>query len=757
MWHSLTASSSEHSAFTETADELMRTTSHTIVGLIGGLYVACFVVAGVLRPDILGAATWLLTILVVLNSALALWLNARRIWLAQMLWQAGIVLIITLAAALLHWPQLGLFYTLVPLLAAMTIGWWASALSELVVLVLLYFHVTGNSTPPLPSDLALLIGTISALGGLIGWAFANTLTTVTQWSLSSFDQANREAKNAQEHRGEMAHMVKALDHAYYRLERANAALVAARKEAEQAERFKTDFVSNVSHELRTPLNLIIGFSEVMITSPESYGDAVLPGAYRSDLSAIYHSAQHLLALVDDVLDLSRIEAGKIGLSREDVDPVALVAEAVDTLRDYIAKKRLTLKVDVAPVLARLSIDRLRIRQVLLNLLVNASRFTERGSITIEVAAYVDPVSAEGNTDSTAVAEARSRPAVIFRVRDTGHGIPADDLPKIFQEFQSTDAPLSKWHSGTGLGLPISRKFVNLHGGEMGVESVLGQGTTFWFTLPQSPGPTTAQAVQPGRWTPYVPLNDTQRAVVVANSDIRVAGLLNRYLEHFQVVGATTLEGGVALARDLQAIALLSDSAVPLAPGLDLLTIRCPLPSEQQAARAFGAQDYLVKPVAREDLLSAIERIGRPVRRVLIADDDLEIVQLFRRMLATHILPQDCLEANNGEDALQIMRTEAIDLVVLDLVMPGADGYSVLEHKAADPQLRAIPMIIASANNPDYVKMRLPGTIEIARPDGFCQGEVVQVIESVLSALAPGWRQLSTTAQAPETALPASPA
>jgi len=206
-----------------------------------------------------------------------------------------------------------------------------------------------------------------------------------------------------------------------------------------------------------------------------------------------------------------------------------------------------------------------------------------------------------------------------------------------------------------------------------------------------------------------------------------------------------VEEGVALAEDIKAIALMTsaDKMPPVPPG-KVLIVHCPLPSGRRTAMALGADDFLVKPVSRQELWAAIDRLGRPVRRVLIADDDPEVVRLFRRMLCTRIPVQDCLEAYNGEEALRLVRAERPDLVLLDLIMPGVDGRSVLQHMAADPGLADIPVIIVSAKGQDHASLRLPGPIQISRPEGFQLGEVVRALGAIFNALAPGWHPPDST-------------
>jgi len=459
---------------------------------------------------------------------------------------------------------------------------------------------------------------------------------------------------------------------------------------------------------------------MMMTSPESYGGVPLPGPYRTDLNAICHSARHLLALVDDVLDLGRIEAGKLALAREEVDLGSLVDEATEIVRNYIAAKGLELRLQLSEDLPPLWVDRLRIRQVLLNLLVNAARFSDRGWISIEAS--------------------RQGEEVMVRVSDTGRGIREQDMPRIFEEFRSIDQPASTWHSGTGLGLPISKKFVELHRGRMGVESTYLQGTTFWFTLPCGQWATPpAPVAERGQPELFARPGTNSPVIVVVHDHPHIAVLLQRHLDGYWVTGARSLQEGLALARDSHAVALVVDAAQTLAdPPADIALVRCPLPSGRQAAIAIGAEELLVKPVSRQELLAAVDRIPRPVNRVLIADDDPDVVRMFRRMLETRIPEGSCTEAYNGEEALRLMRETEPDLVLLDLVMPEVDGQTVLERMATEPNLAGIPVVIVSAKVQDFANVQLPGVIQVSRPTGFRLGEVVRGLQAILEVLSPGW-------------------
>jgi len=730
MWYTLNAASDVSPDFLSSANELLQSTLRNLILAAGGVYLAWHLVVTVIWPEEFGWNIWYVSVVVVLTFVLSLRLVERKILAAQALWHLGITAAITLAVYLFKRPEIAFLYVLLPLGAVIIVGWLAGLAMNALILLLVWWLSTSPIMPALPVTYGLGIVLGGAFTGLLGWATGYSLLTTLHWSLHSYTMAEKNMQDARQHRAKLARVLKDLDQAYYRLERSNAVLVAARKAAEDAERFKADFVNNVSHELRTPLNLIIGFSEMMMTSPESYDGQQIPGAYRGDLNAIYHNARHLLALVDDVLDLARIEAGRIGLMREEVSLPSLLDETIGMVKDYVSAKGLDLKVQLSPDLPPVFIDRLRIRQVILNLLVNAARFTESGWITIAV-------SQQGEE-------------VMVRVADTGQGIRMQDLPTVFEEFRATDQPPSSWHSGTGLGLPISKKLVELHHGRMGVESTYLQGSTFWFTLPC--GPVCLPEREPrqiDRPRTHVQTRTREPAVIVVHQDPNIAPMLQRYLDGYRVLGVPDLEEGAAVVREVNAVAVVAEPAGPqpmLASGP--LFVNCPLPNGRRAAKALGADNLLVKPVSRQRLLAAIDAVGRPVRRVLIADDDPEIVRLFKRMLRTRIPSRSCLEAYNGAEALRLIRTDRPDLVLLDMVMPEMDGRAVLKEMTVDPALADIPVIVVSAKDLDQASIHLRGPIHVERPGGFQLGEVVRTLEALLNALRPDWHPVSSTPPQP---------
>ena len=263
------------------------------------------------------------------------------------------------------------------------------------------------------------------------------------------------------------------------LARINRRLREANRKIREADRVKSEFVATISHELRTPLNTIIGFAKFMLNE----GAGPLTDTQRTDLTAIYSSGQHLLGLVNDILDLSKIEAGKVTLNKELLDFHEIAAGVMSSAIALVADKPIELREEIAPNLPPVCADRKRVRQIILNLVSNAAKFTERGHITLRV----QPITENG------------RQFLLCAVEDTGIGIRPEDIPTIFEAFRQLDSSSARRAQGTGLGLPISRRLAELHGGRMWVESELGVGSTFYFTLPVGDDTTAAPGVSEEVW------------------------------------------------------------------------------------------------------------------------------------------------------------------------------------------------------------------------------------------------------------------
>jgi len=645
-------------------------------------------------------------------------LSRKRLSLGVRLYLAGLAIVVTYIAVVFKSQAALYLYILVVLVTATLTDsrfTFAAALG-CVGLVLVVNRMSQLRLPlsHLGPPLALIV-----LTALVAWLGSRRLFIALDWALNMTREAQRSAEEARRHRGEVQRVLKSLDEAYVRLERTNEALALAQEAAAQAYRFKADFVANVSHELRTPLNLIVGFSEMMATAPESYGNATLPSEYRGDVMAIYRNARHLSELIDDVLDLSRIEAGRMPVVREEVDLREVVHEAADMVRGLAEARGLRLEVDVPDELPRLHLDRTRIRQVLLNLLTNATRFTDKGWIRVRIRVKGQEVS--------------------VTVEDSGRGISSDRLARAFEAFSQLDDGQTR--EGSGLGLAVSKRFVELLGGRMWIESEVGRGTTVGFAFPL---PEDGKEVRLSRLTGDSLPRDQgeQPQVLVLHDDPHAVALLRRYIEGYQFVAAeTTFEAQEIVQRTLPA-AVIVDTAwasqrgmpegLDLPPTTPLLT--CPLPSMRRLGVMLGAADYLPKPVTQEDLQQALARLPQPPRTALVVDDNPHVVRLFSRMLRASDPSLRVLEAFDGRAGLEIARTERPDVVLLDLVMPEMDGYAFLAETANDPALAQVQVIIVSVHSIEQESVPLKGEVRVARQADFSFTEIVQLLRATLSAV-----------------------
>jgi signal transduction histidine kinase/CheY-like chemotaxis protein len=553
---------------------------------------------------------------------------------------------------------------------------------------------------------------------------SHSLPTVLAWVWSGYERARRNERIARNHEAELKRALKALDEATHRLERANYNLTLARDQAEEARRIKQQFAQNISHELRTPLNLIVSFVELMAQSPEYYGSP-LPPAYLRDLGIVYRNACHLQGLVNDVLDLARIEAAQMTILPEESHPAALVREAVATARSLVEVRGLALYTEIESDLPELWLDTTRIRQVLFNLLNNAARFTEQGSITVSVR--------------------RQGGEVIVAVADTGVGIAAKDIPRIFEEFQQLDGSTRRFHDGAGLGLTISQRFVELHGGRMWVESEVGKGSTFYFSLPMGHTDLSEDAANSPTAARPLSAKGSEEPVLLAITRSQPAALLlARGVRGWRTVVVQDLEQARHTAEQLMPQVVVIDRAyTALSPAKVEKIARewglphtqflvCPLPGERRLHRRLIADGYMVKPISREVLWDVLRQFGEDVDRVMIIDDDQDFVLLLSRMLENNpVRRYQVISAGSGQEALALMRQSQQDLVLLDLRLPDIDGFRVIEHVRSNPAWQHIPVIIVSGQDELDHQEVLTGSLVISRADGMMPGEVMRWIQNAM--------------------------
>jgi signal transduction histidine kinase/DNA-binding response OmpR family regulator len=478
--------------------------------------------------------------------------------------------------------------------------------------------------------------------------------------------------------------------------------VAARKKAEEAvqelntalqiaNQHKSEFLANMSHELRTPLNAILGFSELLMDDVTDKFDVK---ARRRFLSQVNSSGRHLLALINDILDLSKVEAGQMVLRIESVPIDDSVREVIATIDPLATKKSIRLEADVNGA-GQVPADPGKLRQMLLNLVSNAVKFTpEGGRVTI---------TARRNTDTMAIS-----------VSDTGIGIALADQRTLFQEFHQLDSTTSRPQEGTGLGLALTKRFVELHRGSIGIVSELGKGSVFTLTLPL-----VRKDLDVSAPAPELPktINDTRPLILVVEDNLQAANLLKRYLDRGGFRSVVAVDGAEAIskARELRPVAITLDILLPGIDGWDVLTelkhleatrdipvVVISVVDNPELGLALGAIDYLVKPVDGKALLQRLTRytftnkVGTQETHILVVDDEPANLEWLKGVLTPAGF--SVTSAGGGQEGIDAAKSGHPDLVLLDLMMPRVSGFDVVEALRADESTRSIPIMVLTAKD-----------------------------------------------------------
>ncbi|WP_020676968.1 response regulator [Geopsychrobacter electrodiphilus] len=472
-----------------------------------------------------------------------------------------------------------------------------------------------------------------------------------------------------------------------------AELESRRTQVEEADRLKSEFLSNMSHELRTPLNSVLALSQLMI----SRGTGKDPDEEKNFLEVIERNGRQLLNLINDILDLAKIESGRMDIFPAVFDVNQVVQRALDTVRPLAENKNLAISLNL-DTLPAIESDEEKLHQILLNLLSNAIKFTEQGEITLNVTATAQTLRCE--------------------VSDTGIGILPGDLTHIFDEFRQADGTTTRKHEGTGLGLSICQKLATLLGGQILVESTFGQGSTFTLELPlkmsvakvRTAGENSSMTALKAE---TLPGRSMQRTILVIDDEREVRELVARHLKAagYEVIVASSGRQGLQLAKEHHPFAITLDILMPDMDGWEVLrgiknnpdTADIPVTmlsvSEDRATGvALGAAGYLTKPIDRNLLCTELERIGshKQVKRILIADDDA----VARNYIEAALTDEGYLvtQADGGEAALRIVKEYPPDVLLLDLMMPDVDGYMVLDELQKDPVLSGLAVIILTAKD-----------------------------------------------------------
>ncbi len=474
-----------------------------------------------------------------------------------------------------------------------------------------------------------------------------------------------------------------------------AELSESRQAAEAANLAKSQFLANMSHELRTPLNAIIGYSEMLT---EEAADAGAEGLV-PDLTKIQSDGKHLLGLINDILDLSKIESGKMDLYLETFDVATMVRDVAGTIRPLVEKNENTFDVRCGEDVGSMRADLTKVRQTLFNVLSNASKFTHGGRVAFEIAREPGEAASGAGGDWLA-----------FRVTDTGIGMTPEQVERLFHEFTQADASTTRRFGGTGLGLTISRRFCKMMGGDVTVTSRAGEGSTFTVRLPATV--TVGEAVTTERAGARVPAGAP--LVLVIDDDPSARELLQRFLqkEGYRVQLASGGEEGVRLARALRPALITLDVIMPQVDGWSVLStlkndpvlgatpvILVTIADEKSMGYVLGASEYLTKPLQREQLTQALQRLhlaDRHSAKVLVVEDDPPTREMMRRLLERDGLV--VVEADNGRAGLDRISDATPDLVLLDLMMPEVDGFQFLHELRGTAAGREIPVIVVTAKD-----------------------------------------------------------
>lgn len=453
------------------------------------------------------------------------------------------------------------------------------------------------------------------------------------------------------------------------------------KEMRELDRVKTQFLANMSHELRTPLNSIIGFSRVILKGI----DGPVTELQKQDLSAIYNSGQHLLGLINDILDLAKIEAGKMELAFDEVNMGDLTNSVLTTMSGLVKDKPINLHAEIEPDLPTVRADSIRVRQVMINLVSNAAKFTDEGEILISVGTKPGPTG---------------KRELQVSVKDSGPGISLEDQAKLFQAFSQVDDSPTRKTGGTGLGLSICQNLVNMHGGRIWVESEVGKGSVFSFTLPLY------------HREKEVEIQSTQKVILAIDDDSQVISLYERYLQPqgYQVIPLTDPSRAVERAKQIKPFAITLDIMMPGIDGWQVLdslkadsetrsipVVICSIIEDLDKGFSLGASDYLLKPILEDDLVNSLDRLNADgsIRDVLVVDDNPNDLRLIGKMLNDDGRYRATL-AEGGKKGWDIISSgNPPHAVILDLFMPEVDGFKILENMRVNEKLRDIPVIVIS--------------------------------------------------------------
>ncbi len=725
----------------ETEDrELLQSVARKVMGTTLAVYAAWHIIGTLGWPEIFSPSLYLISAGMALVGILAMRLVGNYYLLAQLVWNIGLSAMLFLSFQFYHRPESLLLFIFLPIMSEVMMGLKPAIVLEAAIIILAVTWNRIGFLAPLPDPYPVVLILSSLASTALGWGISYNLVASIEASSHHYREAVQRLNEAREHRAEISVLLKDVNNANYQLDRMNLMLTYARGQADKAREERDRFALAVSHELRSPLNFIIGFSDLMVNSPETYDDpkAWPPGLY-DDIQEIYKSSTHLMQLINDILDMGKMDAKQFTFFKEKIDFALIVEDVREMVQSAIHNKGLELRVELADGLPPVFVDRTRIRQVLLNLVTNSLRFTKQGSITIKAF--------------------KTSPELLrVEVIDTGTGIAKEDLTKVFHEFRQAGDENLRSGEGSGLGLSIGRRFVRLHSGEMGVESEPGKGSLFHFTVPFHQQLDDVNEISAGAaFEPENKPDELEKVplLLMLTSDAFSARVFVKAIKGYKVTLLTDplqLGGVVANTYPRAVIVdenLASHPAVQAfieQPPYDVPVITFPLPVSRQNRSSNlpeGVLDYLVKPVPRQVLLETVQQLNMAVRSILVVDDDPSMARFVTQALK----PSDddgngtadvkILTALDGQEALRFLHTIPVGAVFLDLDLTDMNGLTLLNAMLQEKDLRQIPVVIISASDPPATfSPRQKGIFNVLVHRPYERNELAELISAALHEVTP---------------------
>ncbi len=730
----------------QSSKELLISTAQYTVFSSFSVYMLFHFVASLFFPEIFSPKLWICTGIMLFTFLISLWLIKRVYFLALFIWLVGLFATILAAYIVFSRPEILFFLAILPIQAIVTTGVVGALITEALLITAVFSLPAINSFPVYPGGYPLALFFIFIFSGVFGWGISSNLLAAIEESSFHYYEARKRLEETRQHRAEISHMLKEQSQSNYQLKQMNRMLEQARARAEEAREDRDRFAMAVSHELRTPLNYIIGFSDLMVNAPDTYAEIEeWPGGLYDDIQEIYNSSQHLMGLINDILDMGKIDARRMPIFRERLKPIAIINEIEELVAAQVSLKGLQFIIECPDTLPYIFVDRTRIRQVLLNVVTNSLRFTRLGHIKIE-------------------AHLLSEEEIEIEISDTGPGISESDLEKIFDEFRQVGQENWSREKSTGLGLSISKRFVELHGGKMRVESMLGQGTTIHITLPvMEPMHSIIQSrddLQEGgqRRVASIHAREQSDVILCFSMDINKEKVLNQAFVNQEVLFVDSLAHLKDMVDRYYPAVLIIDemmlNQVEVKNYLADLPYDLPVISFLFSAinnRTFllpdGVYRYLVKPVSREKLIQTINSLGTYYRNLLVVDDDPTLVRLFSQALKSSLKEDPQLErfnfitAYSGQEALDQLQVKSVDAVLLDLDLPDIHGTQVLAAIKKNEQTKHLPVIIISASDiSEEIQLTNSADIKILVNRPFEMDELSVIIRTVITQIKPQYKE-----------------